>query len=150
MNRKILGLIVFHFYCLATSNAQDSIPINPKHFLGIYTGYSHHIIRDETASPLVYSGGSSPVLLEYEYFKHKTRQVFTFFIGNTKLRSSNTNKLGSNNNYADNLNAFLSYSYSRNANIFKRFDINSHWGFTFLSVFNFISLYINKCWFKKK
>lgn len=143
MNRKILVFIIFQFCCLIIIKAQDSIPVKPKHLFGIYTGYSRHIIRDEAASPLLYRGGNAPVLIEYDYYKNISRHTFTLFFANTKLSSSNTNKSGSTNNYADNLNALLGYSYSRNANLFKRFNVKCYWGFTFLSVLNYRSLYLN-------
>jgi hypothetical protein len=131
------------FCILSISKGQDSAPDKPEFILGVYTGYSRHIIRDEVASPLIYRGGSSPVLLEFEYQKSLSRHALSFFIGNTKLYSSNTNKSGSISNYADNLNILLAYSYSRNTGIFQRFNVNCFWGFTFLSVINYRSLYFN-------
>jgi hypothetical protein len=131
------------FCILSISKGQDSVPDKPEFLLGVYTGYSRHIIRDEVASPLIYRGGSSPVLLEFGYQKSRSRQALSFFIGNTKLSSSNTNKSGSNTNYADNLNVLLAYSYSRNTRIFQRYNVNCYWGFTFLSVINYRRLYFN-------
>lgn len=143
MNRKILVLIALHFCCLIFINAQDSIPVKPKHLFGIYTGYSRHLIRDEVASPLLYSGANAPFLLVYDCNSSKSRHAFTLSFGKTKLSSSNTNKSGNNSNYADNLNALLSYSFSRNVNLFKHFNVNSFWGFTFLSVLNYRNLNFN-------
>jgi hypothetical protein len=143
MNRKIIAFIVFQICCLIFANAQDSIPAKTKHSISIKTGYNSHIIRDEVASPLLYSGARSPLLLEYDINKRIIRHAFAFFIGNTKLHSSNTNKMVSNTNYADNLNASLSYSYSRDANIFLQYNINCFWGFTFFSVFNYRRSYLN-------
>lgn len=143
MDRKIIVFIVSHFCCLINSYAQDSISVKPEHLFGIYTGYSRNIIRDEVASPLMYKGGSSPVIIEYNCIKSISRHDFTIFIGNSKLSSSNTNKSGFNTNYADNLNILLFYSYSRNAKIFQRFNVNCSWGGTLSSVFNYRSLYLN-------
>lgn len=141
MKRKILVLLVFHFCCLMISSAQDAVPIPPEHLIGIYSGYYSHTIRDDVASPLLYSGAGSPVLLEYNYNRSKTRHAFTFFIGKTKLRSSNTDKIAGNSNFIDNWNALLGYAYSRNANVLQRFNLKCYWGFTFLSVLNYRSLY---------
>jgi len=143
MNRKILILTALLFCCLLISNAQDAVPVQPEHLIGIYSGYSSHTIRDEVASPLLYSGASSPVLLKYNYNRSKTRHAFTFFIGKTKLRSSNTDKIAGNTNFIDNWNALLGYTYSRNANVLQRFNFNCYGGFTFLSVLNYRSLYFN-------
>jgi len=143
MYRKIIVFIVSHFCCLIISNAQDSIPVKPEHLFGIYTGYSHNIIRDEVASPLLYKGGSSPVLIEYNCIRSISRHDVRIFFGNSKLGSSNIDKSGFNTNYADNLNILFCYSYSRNAKIFQGFNMNCSWGGTLLSVFNYRSLYLN-------
>jgi hypothetical protein len=107
------------------------------------TGFSRQILRDEVASPLLYQGTSSPLLLEYDFSKSESRHAITFFIGNTKLGSSNTGKIITNANYAVNLNALLSYSYSRGASVLQHIGIDCYWGFTFFSFFNYRSLYLN-------
>lgn len=143
MYRKIIVFIVSHFCCLIISHAQDSIPVKPELLFGIYTGYSRNIIRDEVASPLLYKGGCSPLLIEYNCNKSKSRHDFKIFIGNSKLNSSNINKSGFNTNYSDNLNISFCYSYRRNVKIFQRFNVRCSWGGTLLSVFNYRNFYLN-------
>jgi hypothetical protein len=144
LNRKNIVLIVFYLCCLTIADAQDSIPAKTKHSISIETGSSRQILRDEVASPLLYHGTTSPLLLEYEFNKSKNRHAITFFIGNTKLGSSNTDRIVTNANYAVNLNALLSYSYSRSAGILQHRDIKCYWGFTFFCVVNYRNLYLNK------
>jgi hypothetical protein len=143
MIRKILVLIVSCFCGFIISNAQDSTSVKTKHLIGIYTGYCRNIIKDEVASPLLYNGSNSPFLFEYDYNTGKAMHAITLYILSTKLRSTNTNKNVSTSNYADNFNAFICYSYSRDANVFQHHDIKTYWGFTFLSVFNYRSLHFN-------
>lgn len=143
MSRKILVIIVSCFCCFIVSNAQDSILVKTKHSIGIYSGYGTNLIRDDLASPLLYKGANSPLFFEYDFTTNKGGHSIAFSFGGTKLRSSVSNEIGSSNaNYADNFNAFLSYSYRRDADIFQHQNIKSSLGFTFLSVFNYRSLHL--------
>jgi len=46
-----------------------------------------------------------------------------------------------NSNFIDNWNALPGYTYSRNADVLQRFNLNCYWGFTFLSILNYRNLY---------
>jgi hypothetical protein len=137
MRKKIFILFFTLFVFLLSSKGQDSIPIRSKHLFGIYSGYSRHIIRDEVASPLIYSGSQTPLVLAYRYIGSKSRQSFTFFIDNLELNSSITNKTGYYLHYANNLNAIIDYSYSREVFKIKPINIDCFLGVDLLSVLNY-------------
>lgn len=137
MNRKILALVTIQFCFLFVSKGQDSIPIKSKHLLGIYTGYSRHIIRDDVASPLIYSGTQAPIVFTFKYTGSKSRQTFTFYVDNLELNSSITNKSGYYLHYADNFNALLDYSYNRKAFSIIPIQTDCFLGVKLLSVLNY-------------
>jgi hypothetical protein len=143
MIKKSIVLVLFQFCFPFVSIGQDPLPDKAMHIFGIYTGYSRHFIRDEVASPLIYKGGSIPVLIEYECQKSISRHAFTFYFSNANLRSSNNKNAGNMTNYAENLNTHLGYSYRRHVNVFQRSDVNCYLGFSFLSLLNYRSLNIN-------
>jgi hypothetical protein len=113
MNKKIFALLIFSFCLQFVLKGQDLVPDKPLNIFGIYTGYSSHIIRDEVASPLIYSGTQMPVVLTYKHIGNKSRQSFTFYLDKLELNSSITNKSGPYLHYSDNLNLLIDYSYNR-------------------------------------
>lgn len=137
MNKKFLVLVYILFGFLSISKGHDSIPKKSNHLFGVYTGYSRHIIRDEVASPLIYSGTQSPLVFTYRYIGSKSRQFFTFFVDNLELNSSITNKTGYYLHYVNNLNAFIDYSYSRNVFTISPINIDCFLGVDLLSVLNY-------------
>ena len=137
MNRKIVVLATLQFCFLFVSRGQDSIPKKSIHLFGIYTGVSRHIIRDDVASPLIYSGSKAPIVFTYRYIGRKSRQSFTFYFDNPELKSSITDKSGYYPHYADNINALLDYAYTRKAFTINPIGIDCFLGFKFLSELNY-------------
>ena len=137
MKSKIIALIFINFSSLLISSGQDSVQNKPKHSLAFSSGFSRHITRDEVASPILYRGDNLSVLIEYTFSGNKSRHNFTLNFSKSYLYSSYTNNLITKPNSADNSSGLLSYSYSRDANIFQHFKMNGYWGITLLSVLNY-------------
>jgi len=137
MNRRIIVFVTLQICFLFVSRGQDSILKKPIHLFGIYTGVSRHIIRDDVASPLIYSGSKAPFVFTYRYIGGKSRQSFTLYFDNLELHSSVTNKSGYYWHYADNINALLDYTYTRKAFSISPIRTDCFLGSKFLSVLNY-------------
>jgi hypothetical protein len=112
----ILRKLVFTFfagYFVVSINAQDSIRYKANHLIGIYSGYSHHIIRDDIASPLIYSGSNAPLLLSYYYRGELSRQFLSISYDNLELNSSITDMSAYQPHYANNIIVRVDYSYDK-------------------------------------
>jgi len=137
MNRRIIVFVTLQICFLFVSKGQDSIPKKPVHLFGIYTGVSRHIIRDDVASPLIYSGSQAPFVFTYRYMGSKSRQSFTLYFDNLELNSSVTDKSGYYWHYADNINVLLDYTYARKAFAINPIRTDCFLGVKFLSVLNY-------------
>lgn len=111
LRKIIIVFIAINF--VASLNAQDSIKYKPNHLIGIYSGFSHHIIRDDVASPLIYRGSNAPILLSYGYIGERSRQIFQISYDNLELNSSITDKSATFPHFADNIVFKIDYSYDR-------------------------------------
>jgi len=141
MNKRMFVLVTLQLCFIFVSRGQDSIPKKSVHLFGIYTGVSRHIIRDDVASPLIYSGSKAPFVFTYRYIGSKSRQSFTFYIDDLELHSSITDKSGYYWHYADNINALLDYTYTRKAFTISPIRTDCFLGFKFLSVLNYRNLH---------
>jgi hypothetical protein len=137
MKIKIIVLLIFRICFQFVSNGQDFTPDKALNLFGIYTGYSRHIIRDEVASPLIYSGTQMPVVLTYRHIGNKSRQSFTFYHDKLELNSSITDKSGPYLHYSDNLNLLLDYSYNRKIFAISPVKTDCFLGVKLLSVMNY-------------
>lgn len=100
--------------CLfVTLYAQDSTKCKPKHSLGIYSGFSRHLIRDDVASPLIYRGSNAPVVLAYNRQATQTIHQLSISYDNLKLNSSITDRSSQFPHYADEIVVKVEYSYNR-------------------------------------
>jgi hypothetical protein len=144
MYQKIIVILLFQFWFHLVSNGQDSIPKKSKHLLGVYTGYSHHIIRDDVASPLIYKGSQAPFAFTYKYMGSKSRQSANFYIDHLELSSSVTDKSGYWQHYADNWNATLDYSYLRKAFTIAKVNTNCFLGIKLLGLLNYRNFHYYK------
>lgn len=92
MKNLIKGIII-HTALFTTMLAQDSTAGTPQHLLGLFSGLSNHIVRDDIISPLLYSGSQFPILVSYTYRGQKSREMYTAYYENLQLSSSITNTL---------------------------------------------------------
>lgn len=137
MYQKIIVILLFQFWFQLGSNGQDSIPKRSNHLFGIYTGYSHHIIRDDVASPLIYKGSQAPFAFTYRTMGSKSRQSANFYIDHLELSSSITDKSGFYKHYADNWNISIDYSYLRKAFTIGKINTDCFLGLKLLSLLNY-------------
>lgn len=140
----LVGIVLFQFCFQLVSNGQDSIPKKSKRLFGIYTGYNHHIIRDDVASPLIYKGSQAPFAFSYRTISNKSRQSVNFYIDHLELSSSITDKSGFWQHYADNWNASLHYSYLRKAFTIGKMNTDCFLGLKLLSNLNYRNFHFYK------
>lgn len=144
MHKKIIVILLFQFCFQLVSNGQDSIPKKSNHLFGIYTGFSHHIIRDEVASPLIYRGTQAPFVLTYRTIRSISRQMVNFYIDHLELSSSITDKSGYYLHYADNINASLDYTYLRKAFTITKMNTDCFLGLKLSSLLNYRNFHYYK------
>jgi hypothetical protein len=105
-------IITWIFICVnSISIGQDSTILKSRHLIGIYTGYSKHIIKDDIISALKYKGSTAPIGLKYSFQKAKYIQDLTLYYDKTILKSSILNSQFSP--YTNNLSAIIGYTYNR-------------------------------------
>jgi hypothetical protein len=113
------------------------MPDKHSYVFGIYTGYSRHNIRDEAASPLIYSGRKAPFEFSCSSTGSKDRQSIDLIIDNPELHSSITDKTGNYLHFADNFNIVLDYSFNRRAFAINPIKTACFLGLKLLNVLNY-------------
>ncbi len=136
MNSKII-LIFFFQVCLITNvEAQDSVSVKPDNLIGIYSGLTYNILKDEALFEDVYFNGFYfPLYINYRYLGIKSRQTVSIFYQQLNLNSSNpylTNQLTVNNT-----EVVLEYSYSHLLYSIPHKRINFYAGLKFQSLLDF-------------
>ena len=109
----IFGIIV-QVGLLPILQAQDSTDFEAQHLLGLFSGISSNMVRDDILSPLLYRGSQFPILLSYRHRGMKSHEKFTAYYEHLQLSSSITDE-STSSHYAMNTKAFFEYRYCRNA-----------------------------------
>ncbi len=108
--------------------SQDTIMRqNTTHRISIKSGFYKYSTRDNVYSPLIYTGLSFPVNLEYFNNKENSNYTIYFQYTNTKLSSSITQKTYDGEyvaNYFEFINAKLEFSYLRQYKSYSNWDLN--------------------------
>jgi hypothetical protein len=94
----------------ADAQSQDSL----RHSIGVHSGYLYLANRDDLASPMRYSGGSSPWMLSYDYLGDIHRHSIRLSYRTSQLESA----IASNGLHeGDERGASIEYTYSHKVNI---------------------------------
>jgi hypothetical protein len=76
------------FLSLATRSVDAQSQDSLRHSIGLHSGYLYMANRDDLASPMRYSGGSSPWMLSYDYLGDIHRHSVRLSYRNSQLESA--------------------------------------------------------------